>query len=56
LDINGHSPIRKKEYTASLQGQQFLTLDMSGVPAGIWLLKIVHVESGVTSVTKVIRL
>jgi len=56
LDISGHNPIRKKEYTASLQGQQFLTLDLSGVPAGIWLLKIVHVESGVTSVTKVIRL
>jgi chitinase len=56
LDIAGHSSIRKKEYTASRQGQQFLTLDMSGVPAGIWLLKIVHVESGVTTVTKVIRL
>jgi len=55
-DISGHSPVIRKDYTTGLQGQQYVTLDVSRVPAGIWILKIVHVESGVTSVTKVTRL
>jgi len=56
LDVVGHSTVRKKNYTAGTQGQQMLTLDISGIPHGVWLLKIVHVESGITSITKVIRL
>jgi chitinase len=56
IDISGHKPILKKRYVAGTAGRQSLTLDISSVPSGIWLLTIAHPAIGVTHIAKVIRL
>jgi chitodextrinase len=37
--VNGNRPVLQKSYTAGSKGQQLITLDISHVPQGTWIIK-----------------
>jgi chitinase len=54
--INGKAPAIRKEYVASGKGQQIVTLDVSRLPQGTWILKTSNAKTGRGGAAKVIRL
>lgn len=54
--INGSTPAIRKEYVAAGKGTQVITLDVSRLPQGTWILKTSNAKTGRNGAAKVIKM
>ena len=54
--VTGKAPVLQQELVTAGQGAQLIRLDLSHLPAGIWILSIKHPVSGRVETAKVIKL
>jgi hypothetical protein len=54
--VNGTSPVLHKEYTAGAKGQQLISLDISRVPQGTWIIKTTNATGTRKGSAKIVRL
>ncbi|SFE06742.1 chitinase [Chitinophaga sp. CF118] len=54
--VNGNSPVLHKEYVAGAKGQQVISLDISRVPQGTWIIKTSNARGTRKGSAKMIRM
>ncbi|WP_143097850.1 glycosyl hydrolase family 18 protein [Chitinophaga sp. CF118] len=54
--VNGTSPVLHKEYTAGSKGQQLISLDISRVPQGTWIIKTSNARGTRKGSAKIVRM
>lgn len=54
--INGNSPVLRKEYVTGAKGQPFISLDISQLPQGTWIIKTSNAAGTRKGSAKIIRM
>jgi len=54
--LNGTSPVLHKEYVAGAKGQQYISIDISQLPQGTWIIKTSNAAGTQKGSTKIIRM
>jgi chitinase len=54
--VSGSVPVIRQEWVAASAGPQLILIDLSNLPTGIWMLRVLHSSTGRVETTKLIRL
>lgn len=54
--VNGTSPVLHKEYVAGAKGRQYISIDISNLPQGIWIIKTSNAAGTQKGSAKIIRM
>jgi chitodextrinase len=54
--VNGNSPVLHREYAGGAKGRQFISLDVSSLPQGTWIIKASNASGTFKGSAKIIRM
>jgi chitinase len=54
--VNGNSAVLHKEYVTGGKGRQFISVDISQLPQGTWIIKASDVNGAAKGSAKIIRM
>jgi chitinase len=54
--VNGTSPVLHKEYVSGAKGQQYISIDISNLPPGTWIIKTSNAAGTQKGSAKIIRM